>query len=609
MSAFAAIVARQGGERLPRTLRAMTERWGAEAPHGIALRHFGADGRAAADEAQAHERGAAAGLAHGLLVARDGATLGPHALGDRYWIAGDIRIDAQDALRAALRDAGAPLRGDEDDERLVLHAYAAWGDACVARLRGDFSFALWDAAARTLLCARDGFGIRPLYYADLGDAFVCSNVLAAVRAHPAVGAALHEPAIVSYLQWGFNVDAARTTFEAVRRLPRAKQFVVSATRGLHQEREHWRFPEPAPLRLADEREYVEAYREVLADAVRDRMRVSTLAILLSGGLDSTSLAATVRRVAPGAVLHGFTADLSAHVRDDEARLAGLVADRLGMTHHVRDAWGEPYGQLYDARVETPEPTDAPLRAMARADAAAIAATAAVSFLGEDGDSLFDPPGLLASIDVWGLWSAATGALRYTWQHRRTPHTGLWLRRRLRDLVHPPEPTVPDLVRADVAARTAPQTHAPSSVHPTRPESFAYLASTAWQSLAESVRPASTGAAGEMRFPLTDARVISYVWSIPPIPWCQAKELTRVAFRAELPMEVLRRAKAPVRPSQSTESASALVREMSGWPNRAAAIDQFVDTAKFLAMFHPSAANSVPIIGRVLQLDAWMRHIA
>ncbi|MBI3568449.1 MAG: hypothetical protein HY084_09660 [Gemmatimonadetes bacterium] len=608
MSAFAAVVGRRDGEALPRTLRAMAATWGAEAPHGLAQRCFGADAAVLPLElSEGAPRAAAAGLAHGLLVARDGATLGPHALGDRLWLAGDIRLDAQGALTQALRDAGAALRGDECDDQLVLQAYAAWGDACVARLIGDFSFALWDGERRTLLCARDGAGVRPLYFADLGDAFVCSNVLAAVRAHPGVSASLHEPAIVSFLQWGFNVDAARTTFADVRRLPAARQFLVSASRGVHQECTHWTYPDPPPLHYADDRQYVERFREVLGEAVRDRLRVSRVAIQLSGGLDSPSIAATARRVAPGVALEAFTFRLPPEIAYDEPRLAAEVAHRLGVAYHEADGWGEPLAYSDEPGLVLPEPIDEPEFAVTRDGAAQMAACSPVLLNGEDGDALLSPPGLLRMLRMWSVSQVARRAARYTWAHRRFPHTGLWVRRRLRDLLHDPLPGVPSVVRADAARRSGDQHPIAAANHRTHPEAHADLAGGAWLPVLERSRPAWTGASQETAWPLLDARLIAFVWSIPPIPWCQRKEMLRVAFRGELPDEVLRRPKTPVRGDAAFVS-DALRRRVRRMPVRlTAATGQFIDADAFLDMLSVCRTDDLPMLVRVAQLDWWLRR--
>lgn len=618
MSAFLAVIDRSGaqhdGARLS-GLRAMVKSWGAEAPHGIAVQGFGEPGagagpRLVVDPSDWGERGAetsraAVALAHGLLVTRDGATLGPHALDSRLWLVGDVRLDAQSQLRAALRDAGAALRGDECDDRLVLLAYATWGDGCVERLNGDFSFALWDSTAQRLLCARDGFGLRPLYYADVGGVFVCGNVLGAVRSHPAVGEALHEPAVVSYLQWGLNVDPARTTFADVRRLPRARQFCVSVARGVHDEREHWRFPEPAPLRYRDARQYVEHYREVLGVAVQDRLRQSRVAVRLSGGLDSTSLLATARRVSPEVGVETFTADLSGRIKNDEARLAAMVAAQLGVTHHVHDGWGVPLEHLDDGSPTLPEPCDAPLFSVYRRTAADMAAVSTSVFIGEDGDALFMPPSLLTMVRTWGLLDVARWTAQYVAERRQAPHTGLWLRRRLRALRSPSSQAMAVCLLPAVAARTAGQHPSVPSCHPSRPEAVRALTNSAWQSAIEVWRPAATGAAMEVLWPLTDARLLAFVFSIPPIPWCQRKELTRAVFAGELPPEVTRRPKSPVRGDRQVIARLGFTVVSRKKLVAIESLGQYIDTGRFLAKMRSSIPDDLPIVLRVLQLDSWL----
>ena len=73
------------------------------------------------------------------------------------------------------------------DAQLILHAYGTWGEQCVDHLLGDFAFAIWDAGARRLFCARDHFGIKPFYYAQVLGGIVFSNTLDCIRLHPAVG--------------------------------------------------------------------------------------------------------------------------------------------------------------------------------------------------------------------------------------------------------------------------------------------------------------------------------------------------------------------------------------------------------------------------------------
>ncbi len=574
-------------------LPAMVQSWGMEAPHGVEMRAVG-------------DTPGEAAMAHGLLRTRTGATLGPHTLDQRRWLVGDVRLDAQDELRAALRAAGSPLRGDECDDLLVLRAYDAWGDGAVDHLLGDYSFALWDSDTHTLLCARDGLGMRPLFFAHVDGTFVCSNVLLAVRAHPQVSAALYEPAVVSFLQHGFNVDPRRTTFAQIRRVPSAQQFSVSAERGIHGEREHWTFPNPAPLRYADARDYVEHFRALLGDVVRDRLRLPRVGIQLSGGLDSPSLAATARRVAPEVRLDGFTIDYSSRMADDEARLASLVAHQLGMRHQVHNGWSPPLEYVDDASLRFPEPLDALDFAEVRREAARLAAVSSVVINGEDGDALFAPPGLLTMARAWGWGSVLGSTVRYAASYGRVPHTGLWLRRRVRDAWRERGAAPPSFVRRDVARRVGEVPIVTALRHPTRPEAVEYLSSTFWQNLIELSRPSWTGAPVETVWPFRDSRLLAFVFSIPPIPWCQRKTLIRVAFQGELPDEVLARPKTPLRAMGEVTEADVRERVTGRSAKLTVQSDSFLDTAKllhFLSMWR-EGPEFWPAL-RALQLDRWL----
>src|SRR5258707_400166 len=128
----------------------------------------------------------AAGLVYTLL----GANAKPeHALVVREHLAiiADARVDAKDDLFQKF-DPGdrIALRGATDTE-LILSCYQRWGDRCLDHLIGDFSFAIWDSRKRSLLCARDQFGVKPLFYVSTGDSFVFSNTLDCLRVHPGIG--------------------------------------------------------------------------------------------------------------------------------------------------------------------------------------------------------------------------------------------------------------------------------------------------------------------------------------------------------------------------------------------------------------------------------------
>lgn len=206
-------------------------------------------------------------------------------------IAADVRLDNREDLLAAL---GSTAVGDAG---LILAAYLAWGEQCVARLRGDFTFALWDPQRQALLVARDPFGLRPLYYHwSAGRLFACASTARSLLALPDVPRQVNEARIADFLvQQLEGVDHTSTFFSAIYRLPPAHAALITPD-GMRL----WRYwtPEPrAELRLSSEDAYAEALRDVFTAAVRSRLRTAgPVGATLSGGLDSSSVVAVAREL-------------------------------------------------------------------------------------------------------------------------------------------------------------------------------------------------------------------------------------------------------------------------------------------------------------------------
>src|SRR2546427_634297 len=116
----------------------------------------------------------------------------------RYWIVFNGEIYNFRQLRTVLEAGGRRFRTRSDTE-VILHAYAAYGEACVERLSGMFAFAIWDGAERRLFLARDRLGKKPLYYWHRGRLFLFASEPKALLCHPAVSRALDWPAFHHYL--------------------------------------------------------------------------------------------------------------------------------------------------------------------------------------------------------------------------------------------------------------------------------------------------------------------------------------------------------------------------------------------------------------------------
>jgi asparagine synthase (glutamine-hydrolysing) len=199
-----------------------------------------------------------------------------------FVLAGDLRLDDRETPAAS-------------DGALVLAAYERWGEACAGRLLGDFAFALWDARRGVLFCARDPFGVKPLYYVHLpGRLFAFATEIKALLAIPGVPRRLNEERVADYLA-PLPDDGVSTFYRDVRRL--APGHALTAGREGVRIRAHWS-PDPGrELRLGSDAAYAEGFRALFMEAVRARLRsAGPVGSLLSGGLDSSSVTCAAARL-------------------------------------------------------------------------------------------------------------------------------------------------------------------------------------------------------------------------------------------------------------------------------------------------------------------------
>src|SRR5262245_17821517 len=362
----------------------------------------------------------------------------PLSLDGTVWIVADCRIDDRAALRASLRAAGEAARAGVPDVELVLRAYLAWGTRCVERLLGDFSFVIWDGRTRSLFAARDHFGVKPFFYAQVGGLLIISNTLDCIREHPDVPAEVNEAAIGDFLLWGGIYYPTITAFRHIQRLPEAHT-LRSRDGHLHVER-YWQVPDyEEPLRLR-RREIFERLQEVMRAAVSDRLRVRAAAVDLSGGVDSTSVAATAfdlqQRNRVDVSLTAFSFDARPLVpRDPECDLARLTASALGFSH-VRQSY-EGYTLFRDMGgqhvLPLQEPCDLSLLAPGLDFTRAIALSCRVRLTGHGGDAVFRIEGpQRRDLLPLGWLTVARDGMSYLLRRRDPPPLGI--RSTLRRLV-------------------------------------------------------------------------------------------------------------------------------------------------------------------------------
>ena len=231
-------------------------------------------------------------------------------------------------LRAELEKRGHAFRSASDTE-VLPHLYEEYGDEMLGKLNGMFAFALWDLRRRRLLIGRDRFGEKPLYWGVFDNTLVFASEPKVLLAHPAVKPALNLQALRQYLSFDY-VPAPLSIYEGISKLPAAHKLVLEDGR-VEVER-YWclsyKTAEPVP----SEDEAADHLRELMADAVRMRLVSDVpLGVLLSGGVDSSSVAAFAVRASTEPVK---TFSISfAEASFDESAYARGVAKFLGTDHH------------------------------------------------------------------------------------------------------------------------------------------------------------------------------------------------------------------------------------------------------------------------------------
>ena len=215
------------------------------------------------------------------------------------WITFNGEIYNHAALRPGLEARGHRYRTRSDTET-ILHLYEEEGERCVERLQGMFAFAIWDRARARLLLARDRLGIKPLYYALTDQELLFGSEIKALLAASASRPVFNRAILPEFLATRY-VAGEETFFAGIRKLLPGRTLTWSADSGLAVRR-YWQLPvaiEEQPSGLAARAEQV---REGLRAAVASHLMSDVpLGLFLSGGIDSSALAALMAPLASGPI--------------------------------------------------------------------------------------------------------------------------------------------------------------------------------------------------------------------------------------------------------------------------------------------------------------------
>lgn len=298
------------------------------------------------------------------------------------WLVANGEIYDAPARRRELERRGHRFASGSDVE-VVLHLYEELGVAALAELSGMFALALWDERTRTLLLARDRLGEKPLFVHRSTRSLAFASEPAALLADPEIPRESDPEGLAAALVF-HGVPAPRTAFRAIEKLRPGHWLRVAESR--IEEGRYWR-PSFAPGDLA-RREVVPELRRALCHAVATRLVADApVGLLLSGGLDSSGVAAIASKVTGGRPIPAFTAAVASPGCDESAGAARLAA-RLGLAHRIVpvgpgcldalpllvERFGEPHA----------DPAALALHALARGAAGEVKA----ALTGDGGDELF-----------------------------------------------------------------------------------------------------------------------------------------------------------------------------------------------------------------------------
>jgi len=524
----------------------------------------------------------------------------PLTLDGDTWLIGDVRLDGRRDLIESLNQHGQRCSQAATDEEIVLRAWKLWRETGVQRilvdeLHGDFSFALWEPSRRELNCFRDVMGGRPFYYSSDRGTFSFSNTLRAVHHTPGFREELDGDFIGDFLLVSWCPRPTSTVYRSIRRLP-AGHWLTVTTEGLRIRR-FQQLPVQEPLFLKQSAEYVEIYRELLAKAVADRLPSGPAAIFLSGGMDSTTVAAIVctlrNKAGVGKGLHAICADLRPLFEDEEGLVAAKAAAHLGIDLELCNRGDSlPFSKFGELSARLPEPVADPYWDTYVYMCERLIGKSRVMLGGYGGDNILNNetwPYLVFLASRGKFFRALIEFGGYSLRSRKLPPLRAGIRARLRRWFGKPEfrATYPPWLapdfekKLDLRNRWQELWDKPPAVHPTHPYGYFTLTDTFWSHVQDKEDAAGTGLPMDTRSPLLDYRLLAFLLRVPAMPWCANKEIMRRAMRGSLPDEILRRGKSPL----AQEPFSLHLKNKSWHPSRvpylASELAEYVDWQEFL----------------------------
>lgn len=482
-------------------------------------------------------------------------TIQPIVFDENSMLVGDVRLDGRDSVIRRLSLEKAHQYSPLTDIELILYAWRKWGPSLTEQLAGDFSFAIWDAANQRLFCARDQFGIRTFYYYKTSQFLFFSNSLNALLSIPTVDRTLNRESIGDYLLFRQSMNPAATSFKNIHQLTPASQ--AEFTHSRLKTRNYWSFPIEPIMSHQSDSEVIEQFEELLEQAVSDRTHCDSIGIMVSAGLDSTSLTIKTRDQflsrGNSEAIHLLTMHGKDDPDDKEHLLVRRFAADLGLKLQVTEAdsnniYRPPGHDTWPA----PEVWWYKWNRIMQPGIAALAQLAKVGLTGHGGDSAMT--GNSAYLTQLLRRGEFLTYLKEFWaffnMHGRRPPLGIQsaLKKRFEPALHL---KVPNWYDQDFVRETNLQqrlthflqeytTHLDFN-HPLRPAAYRQLTSNYWTYVLPAYDSQVSGFPIQFSHPFFDLRILQFLLRVPSPRWYHGKALLRKAI-SEQPHYIRNRSK-------------------------------------------------------------------
>lgn len=232
----------------------------------------------------------------------------------------------------------------KSDSETILHLYEEYGVNCIKKLRGMFAFLIWDTKVQKLFVARDRMGEKPMYFCDIPSGIVFSSELKAIRKNWICTPKINDSVLAECIRYNYPLDLRNTWIRQIKRIE-AGEYAIIDKDGIEINR-YWNIEGRKEEAIVKKEEAMKKTLSLLKESIDITLRSDVpVAVLLSGGIDSTTIAALAKET--GREVHVISAGYKGHHGEDEREVAKRFAKDKGLIYHEVELDVKDFKELFE----------------------------------------------------------------------------------------------------------------------------------------------------------------------------------------------------------------------------------------------------------------------